>query len=219
MKALSSLLRPLQNVTAAAVVATALGASALVAMDTRPASADDAPATLAGLLIAASGGGELDDNEFDYDIIVQTVIALEGLGDDPDLGGVTLLDVLSNPEAEVTVFVPRDSAFRRLARDLGWDGKGGDGGALNKIVGTFDLATIRNVVKYHVVPGRLSVLDVFRTRTFNTALPGASFKRAGINLKDNEPDLRDPKLILPVELRAGAGTAHTITRVLIPVNL
>jgi len=219
MKAFSSLLRPLQNLTAATVVATALGASAMVAVDATPASANGTPGTLAELLIAASGGAELDNSGLDYDIIVQTVIALEALGGDPDLGGATLLEVLSNPEAGVTVFVPRDSAFRRLARDLGWDGLGGDGGALNTIVGAFDLATIRNVVKYHVVLGRYSVLDVFGKKTFETALPGASFKRAGINLKDNEPDLRDPKLILPLELRAGQGIAHTISRVLIPVNL
>lgn len=219
MKPFPSLLRPLQNLTAAAVVATALGASAMVAVDARPASADHGPDTLAELLIAASGGGDLDSNALDYDIVVQTVIALEALGGDPDLGGATLLEVLSNPEAEVTVFVPRDSAFRRLARDLGWDGSGGDGGALNTIVGAFDLATIRDVVKYHVVPGRYSVLKVLRTRTFNTALPGTSFKRTGFVLRDNEPDLRDPQLTLPLELRAGQGTAHTITRVLIPVDL
>ena len=219
MKPFPSLLRPLQNLTAAAVVTTALGASALVAVDARPASAYDGPDTLAELLIAASGGGELDNNALDYDIIVQTVIALEALGGDPDLGGATLLEVLSNPEAGVTVFVPRDAAFRRLARDLGWDGIGGDGGALTTIVGAFDLATIRDVVKYHVVPGRYSVLKVLRTKTFATALPGTSFTRIGFTLTDNEPDLRDPQLTLPLELRAGQGIAHTITRVLIPVDL
>jgi len=219
MKAMSSLLRPLQNLTAATVVATTLGASVLVAMDARPASATDAPGTLAELLIAASGGAELDNNALDYDIIVQTVIALEALGGDPDLGGATLLEVLSNPEAGVTVFVPRDAAFRRLARDLGWNGSGGDGGALTTIVGAFDLATIRNVVKYHVVPDRYSVLKVLRTKTFDTALPGTSFTRVGLTLKDNEPDLRNPQLTLPLELRAGKGIAHTITRVLIPVDL
>ncbi|MFN2427239.1 MAG: fasciclin domain-containing protein [Candidatus Binatia bacterium] len=218
MRTFPSLLRPLQNLTAAAVVATAIGASTLVVVDARPASAD-APDTLAELLIAASGGGALDNSSLDYDILLQTVIALEALGGDPDLGGATLLEVLSNPEASITVFAPRDLAFRRLARDLGWNGSGGDGGALTTIVGAFDLATIRNVVKYHVVPGRYSVLKVLRTKTFHTALPGTSFKRVGLTLKDNEPDLRDPQLTLPLELRGGKGTAHTITRVLIPVDL
>ncbi|MFN2428240.1 MAG: fasciclin domain-containing protein, partial [Candidatus Binatia bacterium] len=73
--------------------------------------------------------------------------------------------------------------------------------------------------KYHVVPGRYSVLKVLRTRIFDTALPGTSFTRVGFTLKDNEPDLRDPQLTLPLELRAGQGIAHTITRVLIPVDL
>jgi uncharacterized surface protein with fasciclin (FAS1) repeats len=211
---------------------TLIAALASVALLGNTAHADDAakdmgntavasgsPENLAELLIAASGGGELDHNAFDYDIIVNTVIALEALGGDPDLGGATLLQVLSNPDAAITVFVPRDAAFRRLARDLGWNGSGGDSGALDTIVNTFDLETIRNVVKYHVVPGRYSVLRVLRTKTFNTALPGASFTRTDLTLNDNEPDLQDPKLTLPLELRAGKGIAHTITRVLIPVDL
>lgn len=219
MNAMTRLINPLKKLTLTAAVSTFVATTALVATDVRTASADDAPETLAELLIAASGDASLDNNPFDYDIIVQTVIALEALGGDPDLGGATLLEVLSNPEAEVTVFVPRDSAFHRLARDLGWDGKGGDAVALSTITGTFDLATIRSVVKYHVVPGRFSILKVMRTKTFETALPDATFRRAGIRLKDNDPDIKDARLTLPVELRAGAGTAHTITRVMIPLDL
>ena len=72
---------------------------------------------------------------------------------------------------------------------------------------------------YHVVPGRFSVGRVLTTRRFHTALPGTSFKRRGFRLIDNEPDLRDPYLTLPLQLRGGKGIAHTITRVLIPVDL
>lgn len=201
----------------AAAVLCAVLSTAVVAQPV-PARADD-PQNLAELLIAASGDANFDNNRFDYDIIVQTVLALESLGGDPDLGGATLLEVLSNPDAEVTVFVPRDAAFRKLAKDLGWDGLGGDAGAFAVIAGTFDLATIRNVVKYHVVPGSYGFLNLLRKRTFETALPGTSFKRYGLNLRDNEPDLRNPRITLPLELRAGEGIAHTITRVLIPVDL
>jgi hypothetical protein len=175
--------------------------------------------TLTDLLIEASGGGELDRNRYDYDILIQTVIALEALGGDPDLGGATLLDVLSNPEAEVTVFTPNDKAMRRLARVAGWDRRGGDAGALDAIVAAFDFETIRDVVKYHVVPERLGVFQVLRKRVFDTALPGASFRRYGVRLVDNDPDLRDPTLTFPLQLRGGKSIAHTITRVLIPVDL
>lgn len=216
MKLTGSLLPATRGLAAAMVAAATLTFS--VAGVATPARAA-APANLAELLIAASGDAEFDDNALDYDIIVQVVLALEGLGGDPDLGGATLLEVLSNPDAAVTVFVPRDAAFRRLAKDLGWDGVGGDGGAFDVIAGAFDLATIRNVVKYHVVPGRYGVLKVLATRTFQTALPGTSFTRIGLRLRDNEPDLRDGMLTLPLDLRAGRGIAHTITRVLIPVDL
>jgi hypothetical protein len=176
--------------------------------------------TLADLLIAASDGAELDRNPLDYDIIVQTVIALEALGGDPDLGGATLLDVLSNRDAEITVFVPHDGAFRKLARDLGWDGRGGDAGAFAVITGAFDLATIRDVVKYHVVGAHLNIFDVLRQRTFDTVLPGASFRRVRLfSLQDNEPDLKNPRLRPPVQLQRGRSVAHTISRVLIPVDL
>ncbi len=178
------------------------------------------PASLADLLIAASAGGELDRNPRDYDIILQTVIALEALGGDPDLGGATLLDVLSNPVAEVTVFVPTDGAFRKLARDLGWNGKGGDAGALTTITGAFDLATVRDVVKYHVVGEALNIFQVLRQDTFDTALPGASFSRVGkFKLADNDPDLKNPRLRSPAQLTAGESVAHTISRVLVPIDL
>lgn len=194
-----------------------LAAAMVVAMT--PSKAAAQAATLADLLIAASGGGELDDKARDYDMILQTVIALEDLGGDPDLGGATLLDVLSDPSAQVTVFVPRDRAMRRLASDLGWDGSGGDSGALTAIIGAFDLETIRDVVKYHVVATPLTLIEVLRTKQFDTALPGASFTRGFISLRDNDPDLLNPRLALPLELEGGQSIAHTINRVLIPVDL
>lgn len=192
---------------------------AAFALAVSPGKAQAQPATLADALIAASGGGELDNSPRDYDIIIQTVIALEDLGGDPDLGGATLLDVLSDPNAQVTVFVPRDRAMRRLASDVGWDGTGGDGGALTALVGAFDLETIRNVVKYHVVGEPLTLIDVLRAKTFDTVLPGASFTRKFFILQDNDPDLRDPRLTLPLQIEAGQSIAHTINRVLIPVDL
>lgn len=208
----------LQKITLIAIAALALFAGPL------PSTAGEkvgiAADNLADLLISASGGGELDRNPLDYDIIVQAVIALEGLGPDPDLGGATLLEVLSDETAEVTVVLPYDGAFRKLARDLGWDGKGGDAGAFATITGAFELATIRDVVKYHVVGGHLNILEVLQQRTFDTVLPGTSFTRAKLfSLVDNEPDLKNPRLRPPAQLQAGASVAHTISRVLIPVDL
>ena len=38
-------------------------------------------------------------------------------------------------------------------------------------------------------------------------------------LRDNDPDLRDPILFFPINVRAENGIIHTINRVLIPIDI
>ena len=166
--------------------------------------------TIAGLV--AASGGEFDNDFQDYDILLT---ALQTAG---------LVDALDNPDDRLTVFAPNDAAFVRLARDFGYVGSN-EGEAWNFLVETLTevgggdpIPVLTDVLLYHVAPKRLSLLQVIFAQQIET-LQGATSKPFFIIFRDNEPDLRNPKLFYPFNLRATNGIIHTINRVLIPVDL
>ena len=207
------------TVIAASVISTS--ASAAVANDRAPAPTS----SIAGLV--AASGGAFDHDGSDYDILLTAVSA------------AGLVGALDDPTAQLTVFAPNDRAFVRLARDLGFDddenddnGKHDDNddydeqGAWEYLVaqltalgGGNPIPTLTNVLLYHVSPGADSLKTVRRTKTIDTLLPGATFTVQGNRLIDNEPDLRNTRFTDPTNLRATNGIIHTISRVLIPIDL
>ena len=95
--------RMIAAVLAAAACTTTLATSAGSAV---AESDDPAPApTLADVLL--SDGNQFDANPFDYDIVTEAVLLF------PDL-----VAAASDPNAELTVFLPNDWAFRKLVADL-----------------------------------------------------------------------------------------------------
>ena len=72
-----------------------------------------------------------------------------------------------------------------------------------------------------MAPERYGVLRVlFRRSPIPTALPGATIGGRFLRLVDNDPDLRDPRVIpWRAGQRASNGIFHPISRVLIPVDL
>ncbi|MBT8081689.1 MAG: fasciclin domain-containing protein, partial [Gammaproteobacteria bacterium] len=123
-----------------AIQAAALLAASLVLPLT--ATAGHHSQTITG--IVAASGGEFDDNERDFDILLNAVIAA-------DLAGA-----LDNPDADLTVFAPNDRSFMRLARNLGY--KGGNEGkaydfivaALTDLSGGDPIPLLKNILLYHV---------------------------------------------------------------------
>jgi len=207
------------TVIAASVISTS--ASAAVASDRAPAPTS----SIAGLV--AASGGTFDHDGSDYDILLTAVSA------------AGLVGALDDPTAQFTVFAPNDRAFVRLARDLGFDdddnddnGKHDDNdeydeqGAWEYLVaqltalgGGNPIPTLTNVLLYHVSPGADSLKTIKRTKTIDTLLTGATFTVQGNRLVDNEPDLKNPRFNDPTNLQATNGIVHTISRVLIPINL
>ena len=180
-----------------------------------PAAADSKP-TITD--IVASSGGEFDRNRHDYDILLTAVVTagLDG--------------ALANPDASLTVFAPNDRAFIRLARDLGFSGRG-EAEAWAFLVAALTglsedgdpIPVLRNILLYHVAPAELDVFDFFFAAIFRqhipTLLTGASVDPFLFGLRDAEPDLRDPRLTYPINVRASNGIIHTLNRVLIPIDL
>ena len=171
------------------------------------------PPSIAAAVIAASSTGGLDNNRNDYDILLKAVLA-------------TKLDgALSDPEAKLTVFAPNDKAFIRTAQSLGYTGSS-EQGTWNFLVGAFTnlgkgdpIPVLKNVLLYHVAEGRLSSSRVLEKSSIKTLL-GERFKVDGIKLIDKDPDIPNPRLNLDaLDMKAGDGIIHGITRVLIPINI
>lgn len=162
--------------------------------------------------IVAASGGEFDRNRHDYDILLNAVLTagLEG--------------TLAQPGLNVTVWAPNDAAFIRTARDLGFTGRGERGAwnflvaALTNIGGGDPIPVLTTILTYHVTPEARGVLSVLRTKEFPT-LQGGTIVRKGLTLQDKDPDIKNPNLTWPLQVRASNGIIHTIDRVLIPVNL
>lgn len=164
--------------------------------------------------IVAASGGTFDTDRTDYDILLTAVLTagLEG--------------ALADKSATYTVFAPNDAAFIRTARDLGFSGWD-ESGAWNFLVTAFTsigggdpIPVLTNVLLYHVAPGYYGPFRVLLSRQIPTLLSGATIRPRFLALRDNDPDLRDPWLVLSgINIKASNGVIHTINRVLIPVNL
>ena len=173
--------------------------------------------TIAEIVGASGAVGEFDNNRNDYDVLN---IAVDTAG----LGGA-----LADPAANLTVFAPNDRAFIRLARDLGYGGFDEAEAwtflvdALTTLGGGDPIPVLTDVLLYHVIADEVTPFDLF-INTFtgtpiDTLLAGATIRPFFIFLIDNDPDLRNARVRFPLNINAENGLIHTVTRVLIPVDL
>ncbi|MDX1696665.1 MAG: fasciclin domain-containing protein [Thiohalobacterales bacterium] len=166
--------------------------------------------------IVAKSGGEFDRNRYDYDILLNAVLTAE------------LDGALADPEARLTVFAPNDMGFIRLARDLGYQGydEAGTWAFLVEVLTGLGngnpIPVLRDILLYHVVPEKVGVfgfvLAAIRDQDIPTLL-GTTLDPFLFGLVDQEPDLRNPRLFFPINVRASNGIIHTLDGVLIPVDL
>ena len=70
-------------------------------------------------------------------------------------------------------------------------------------------------MKVNVFPGGVLCGDAPNV----SALQGGTIVRHGFTLQDADPDITDPRLTWPLQVRATNGIIHTIDRVLIPINI
>jgi uncharacterized surface protein with fasciclin (FAS1) repeats len=164
-------------------------------------------ANIVETLVARSGGGALDNNSGDYDILIQAVLAA-------DLAGV-----LSDPATKFTLFAPNDAAFMRTVRDLTGSWPASEQAAFDAVAG-LGIPAVTQVLLYHVVGGReLGALSVLFSRHLTMANGGNLGVRL-LRLVDADPDAPDAYLRLnALNIRTSNGTIHGITRVLRPIDL
>lgn len=191
-------------------IALATVVAGALALTASPASAHQAtkPAgTVVDVAVAASGGGTPDANGSDYDILVQALVA------------TGLDDTLSDDDTTYTVFAPNDRAFLRLVADLTGEAPASEAAALEAITSTFTAEQIADILLYHVVAGKkLSPVKVLFSRSIEMA-NGGTIEPRGIVLRDETPELKNPKLVLrAIDIPASNGVIHTIDRVLVPAS-
>lgn len=177
-----------------------------------PAGAD--ANTLYDIVDRNSNG--FDSNLADFDVL------------DAAIDAAGLDGALSDPNVNWTVFAPRDAAFVRLAKDLGYTGPPDEAeafaylvDALTALGGGDPIPVLTEVLLYHVAPWQLFSDQVVGRRQIGT-LQGEMVKvvsgSRGNILKDLEPDIPNAAIIA-VDIKAANGVAHVIDRVMLPVDL
>jgi uncharacterized surface protein with fasciclin (FAS1) repeats len=97
-----------------------------------------------------------------------------------------------------TVFAPTDAAFAALGLDAG-------------NIGTLPVATLRNILLYHVSPGRRAAAAVVSSTRLRMANGGFTT----ISLRDGGAFINDSRIV-GTDVLAGNGIIHVIDAVLLP---
>lgn len=136
---------------------------------------------------------------------------------DSNVPGSNLVTTLSNA-GTYTVFAPTNSAFARLAADLGYTGDSNDEAAVITFLAGLGAPTLQQVVLYHVA-GTVQLAGDIASTTSVTTLQGGTIDTTELpTLGDNEPDLINPSLVT-TDIIADNGVIHSIDRVLLPIDL
>lgn len=214
------------------IIKTATAATASLALAAGVAVAA-APSASAGQLgekslgsILLADGDEFDNNPWDYDIVTQAAVAVLDAKPKSDVG------LLLDGSVPLTAFLPTDRAFDKLVIDLTGSSAGSESATFG-VVASLGIDTVETVLLYHVVPGATidsSAAVAADGAALKTAAGGATFTvdvvnkkdgSFGVRLIDNEPDVRNPWLVLDrLDINEGnKQIAHRIGRVLLPVDL
>lgn len=192
------------------VAGLAAGALVLVATPTAAApsssqmSSSELDANVVEVVLAVSGDSGFDHRSRDFDILREALVATD------------LVDAVATTD-DINVFAPNDRAFRRLARQLGWEGRGEES-AFGFLAENVGVDTIADVLLYHVGTERLSVWDLFRT-TDVTSLLGPEVTLKNFRIIDADTDDRNARITFPWYVPASNGSIVVVDEVLRPIDL
>ncbi|WP_425080816.1 fasciclin domain-containing protein [Ruegeria arenilitoris] len=175
--------------------------------------------SITGKVLELSGDpGTFDHNAHDFDILREAVLAagLDG--------------ALADPNADLTVFAPKDAAFIGLAQALGFEGSD-EAGAINHIVkaltllgGGDPIPLLTEILTYHVVDGSftkqevVSLGDGSAIETLQGGEVELNLSSMPPSLGDADPGIDDPGLV-GFDVPASNGIIHVLDGVLLPVSV
>ena len=107
-------------------------------------------------------------------------------------------------EGPFTVFAPTDEAFAKLPA-----------GTVEDLLKPENLETLKNILLYHVVAGKVMAADVVTLdgKMADTALEG---KQISITVKDGKVFLNDTIEVIITDIETSNGVIHVIDAVLLP---
>lgn len=154
-----------------------------------PAFAQDEMGTIADIVVASTEG---DAPEF-------TVLLAAVSAADP-----SVLELLSNADANVTVFAPTDAAFTTALEALGVT-------AEDLLA---DTAMLTNVLLYHVVPGTFAAEAVV---ALDGALLGTMYQEGALAISAGDMGVMvNEANVVATDVMASNGVVHVIDAVLLP---
>ena len=145
--------------------------------------------TIADIVVASAGA---DDAEF-------TILLAAVSAADP-----SVLEALSNPDADLTVFAPTDAAFAALLGDLGMEA--GDLLAATEVLNT--------TLLYHVIEGATFAETVVTLD--GASVPTLQGEEITITVNDEGVFLNETFQVIQTDIEASNGVIHVIDAVLIP---
>ena len=199
-------------------VAMAIGVTAL--LPGTVSATEGGTRTLADVLLSDSAKDDPDGFDrrwWDYDIVTQAVLLF------PDL-----VAAASDPNAQLTAFLPNDEAFRVLVKEITGERVRSEADVF-AAVASLGIDTVRNVLLYHIVPASISYRDARHAdgAVLGTLLADSSItvdvrgpRWKYVQLADLDTNDRDPIVVDPnVGGTLVNGFAHGIDRVLRPIDL
>lgn len=162
---------------------------ALLALIVVPTFAQDKPGTIADVVVASTNASTPE-----FTTLLAAVQAA-----DP-----AIVQLLSNPDANVTVFAPTDAAFTAALQSLNM--------TADQLLA--DQALLNKVLMYHIVPGRFDAASVV---ALNGALLGTSLPETAlaISVDGSQVNVNDATVVTP-DVMAANGVIHVIDTVLLP---
>ena len=158
----------------------------------------DDDVTIVDKVIEISGPSGFDDAPGDFDILRDAVVA-------------TGLDAKLS-KGQLTVFAPTDQAFLDLT------GAATEEDAFNAVA-ALGLDNVREILKYHVTPGRNGAKQVVQARRISTLLKGEEIRKARGEAVLKDDTGREVGIVAPNAAKVSNGVIHVIDGVLLPYEL